>query len=57
MTDGPLSGRVAVVTGAAIPIAAGPQELVGTRLYLVGDGAAWVTGQTIFVDGGAVPRL
>lgn len=26
-------------------------------LYLVGDGAAWVTGQTIFVDGGAVPRL
>jgi NAD(P)-dependent dehydrogenase (short-subunit alcohol dehydrogenase family) len=42
---------------APIPIRAEPSELVGTLRYLVGDGAAWVTGQTIVVDGGAVPRL
>jgi NAD(P)-dependent dehydrogenase (short-subunit alcohol dehydrogenase family) len=42
---------------AAIPIRAEPSELVGTLRYLVGDGAAWVTGQTIVVDGGTVPRL
>jgi 3-oxoacyl-[acyl-carrier protein] reductase len=29
-----------------------PQDMVGTMLHLVGDGAAFVTGQTLVVDGG-----
>jgi NAD(P)-dependent dehydrogenase (short-subunit alcohol dehydrogenase family) len=41
----------------AVKIRGMPEDLVGTLLYLVGDGAAFVTGQTIFVDGGAVSRL
>jgi 3-oxoacyl-[acyl-carrier protein] reductase len=36
---------------------AGPQELIGTLRYLVSDAAAWVTGQTLIVDGGLTPRL
>ncbi len=31
-----------------------PEDLVGTLLYLVGEGAAFVTGQTIVVDGGSI---
>jgi len=42
---------------SAIPRKAGPGELVGTLRYLVGDGAEWVTGQTILVDGGTIARL
>jgi 3-oxoacyl-[acyl-carrier protein] reductase len=34
-----------------------PEHLVDTLRYLVSDGASFVTGQTIFVDGGAEPRL
>jgi 3-oxoacyl-[acyl-carrier protein] reductase len=41
----------------AIPLRADPDVLVGTLLYLCGEGAAWVTGQTLVVDGGATPRL
>lgn len=29
-----------------------PQDMVGTLLHLVGDGSAFVTGQTLVVDGG-----
>jgi 3-oxoacyl-[acyl-carrier protein] reductase len=49
--------RAQMIARAAVPIEAGPAELVGTLLYLCSDGASFVTGQTIFVDGGAVPRL
>jgi 3-oxoacyl-[acyl-carrier protein] reductase len=49
--------RNEMIGRAAIGIRAEPAELVGTLRYLVGDGAAFVTGQTIAVDGGAVPRL
>ncbi len=49
--------REEMIRRAAIPTRAEPRELVGTLRYLVGDGAAWVTGQTITVDGGAVPHL
>ena len=31
-----------------------PDDLVGTLLYLVGPGAAFVTGQTLYVNGGAL---
>lgn len=34
-----------------------PEHLVDTLRYLVSDGAGFVTGQTLFVDGGAEPRL
>ena len=31
-----------------------PEDLVGTALYLLSDLSAFVTGQTILVNGGAV---
>ena len=31
-----------------------PADLVGTLLYLAGEGASFVTGQTIVVDGGSI---
>jgi NAD(P)-dependent dehydrogenase (short-subunit alcohol dehydrogenase family) len=34
-----------------------PEDLVGTLLYLVSDASAWVTGQTIRVDGGWIKRV
>jgi len=40
-----------------IPLRARPDVLGGTLLYLCGDGAAWITGQTLIVDGGAATRL
>lgn len=49
--------RAQMIAREAVKIEAGPEELVGTLLYLCGDGARFVTAQTIFVDGGAVPRL
>jgi NAD(P)-dependent dehydrogenase (short-subunit alcohol dehydrogenase family) len=41
----------------SIPVRAQPDVLSGTLLYLCGEGAAWVTGQTLIVDGGAATRL
>ena len=29
-----------------------PQDLVGPMLFLISDAAAFVTGQTLYVDGG-----
>jgi NAD(P)-dependent dehydrogenase (short-subunit alcohol dehydrogenase family) len=40
-----------------VPIEGQPEHLVGTLRYLVGEGARFVTGQTIFVDGGAETRV
>lgn len=42
---------------APIPMKAGPEVLLGTLRHLVSDGAAWVTGQTMLVDGGITPRI
>jgi 3-oxoacyl-[acyl-carrier protein] reductase len=41
----------------AIPMRATPEVLVGTLLYLCGEGASWVTGQTLLVDGGGTQHL
>jgi 3-oxoacyl-[acyl-carrier protein] reductase len=41
----------------AVDVVGQPEHLVETLRYLVSDGAAFVTGQTIFVDGGAVIRV
>lgn len=46
-TDVPLQNR-------AIPREEVPDDLVGTLLWLCSEGAAFVTGQTIAVDGGSV---
>jgi 3-oxoacyl-[acyl-carrier protein] reductase len=43
---------------AMTPLAhrAGPEDLAGTLLFLCSDAAAWMTGQTLIVDGGLVVR-
>jgi NAD(P)-dependent dehydrogenase (short-subunit alcohol dehydrogenase family) len=40
-----------------IPKRAQPDELAGTLLFLCSDEAAWITGQTLSVDGGLALRL
>jgi NAD(P)-dependent dehydrogenase (short-subunit alcohol dehydrogenase family) len=47
----------ALLAQQAIPLRAQPEVLAGTLLYLCGEGAAWVTGQTLIVDGGAATRI
>jgi NAD(P)-dependent dehydrogenase (short-subunit alcohol dehydrogenase family) len=39
-----------------LPMRAGPDDLVGTLLFLCSDASAWMTGQTVVVDGGLVVR-
>ena len=39
-----------------LPQRAGPDDLVGTLLFLCSDVSAWMTGQTMIVDGGLVVR-
>jgi 3-oxoacyl-[acyl-carrier protein] reductase len=43
---------------AVTPLAhqAGPEDLTGALLFLCSDAAAWMTGQTLIVDGGLVVR-
>lgn len=38
----------------AIKRPGGPEDIVGTVLFLAGDDSGWVTGQTIMADGGLV---
>jgi NAD(P)-dependent dehydrogenase (short-subunit alcohol dehydrogenase family) len=45
--------RVRIVAQQCIPRPQGPDDLVGALLFLVSDGAAFVTGQALTVDGGA----
>ena len=33
------------------------EDLIGPLLFLCSDGAKWVTGQTLLVDGGSTPHL
>ena len=35
---------------------AGPADLNGSLLFLCSDDAAWMTGQTLVIDGGMVVR-
>jgi len=46
-----------MLAAAPINMKAGPEVLLGTLRHLVSDGAAWVTGQTMLVDGGITPRI
>ena len=39
-----------------LPRRAGPDDLVGTLLFLCSEASAWMTGQTMVVDGGLVVR-
>jgi NAD(P)-dependent dehydrogenase (short-subunit alcohol dehydrogenase family) len=45
--------RVKIVAQQCIPRPQGPDDLVGALLFLVSDGAGFVTGQALTVDGGA----
>jgi NAD(P)-dependent dehydrogenase (short-subunit alcohol dehydrogenase family) len=49
-----LIGENARIGGRSIQRDQVPDDLVGTLLYLVGEGASFVTGQTIVVDGGSI---
>jgi len=40
------------VSSRAIPRASHPDDITGTALFLAGEGAAYLTGQTLIVDGG-----
>lgn len=46
-----------LLSRAAIRQLHGPEVLVGTLRYLLSDDAAWVTGQTLIVDGGITRRV
>jgi NAD(P)-dependent dehydrogenase (short-subunit alcohol dehydrogenase family) len=39
-----------------LPHKAGPHDLTGALLFLCSEAAAWMTGQTLIVDGGMVVR-
>jgi NAD(P)-dependent dehydrogenase (short-subunit alcohol dehydrogenase family) len=41
-----------LVTGSFLGRMAEPEEIASAVLFLVGDGAAWITGQVLRVDGG-----
>lgn len=45
------------LAGASIKAEHGPDVLVGTLRHLCSDGAAWVTAQTLLVDGGITRRM
>ncbi|HVZ10183.1 SDR family NAD(P)-dependent oxidoreductase [Rhodopila sp.] len=47
-------GLEVIRTGQSIQRTLEPADLVGTILWLIGDGSRFVTGQTIAVDGGTV---
>ena len=47
----------ALVASAAIKRMGTVDDLVGTLLFLCSDASAWVTAQTLVVDGGITPRL
>ena len=47
-------GLEVIRTGQSIQRTLVPADLVGTILYLLGDGSGFVTGQTVSVDGGTV---
>ena len=47
-------GLEVIRTGQSIQRTLAPADLVGTILYLLGDGSGFVTGQTVSVDGGTV---
>lgn len=44
---------------AAVPLKheATPEDLIGALRFLTGDQAAWMTGQTLIVDGGVIKRF
>lgn len=61
----PLKGKAAIVTGAGGGIGRAyarglpfgePQDLVGGLVYLASVASDWVTGHTLNIDGGWIPR-
>ncbi|MET0181929.1 MAG: SDR family oxidoreductase, partial [Caulobacterales bacterium] len=53
---GALANMEAIVQGNAIKRLGTSRDLYGAVRYLCSDDAAWVTGQTVRVDGGATAR-
>ncbi|MFD9944699.1 SDR family NAD(P)-dependent oxidoreductase [Nonomuraea sp. NPDC059023] len=48
--------REAMIAAQALRRPGGPDDLTGTLMFLLGDGSAYLTGQTISVNGGLVHR-
>jgi 3-oxoacyl-[acyl-carrier protein] reductase len=64
IAPGSVSGRLAspavvehIVQGQLIKRRGAPDDLVGTLLFLCSERSAFITGQTILVDGGTVLRI
>jgi len=64
IAPGSVSGRLAsdamvqqIVQGQLIKRRGSPDDLLGTLLFLCSDHSAFITGQTILVDGGTVVRF
>ena len=56
MRNNPPVVQEMMTNAALMKRAAHPDELVGLMLYLASDAASFVTGATINIDGGLVPR-
>jgi NAD(P)-dependent dehydrogenase (short-subunit alcohol dehydrogenase family) len=52
--QGWLDSSNAIVASRAIKRDSRPEDMVGALLYLASDDSAFVTGQTLVVDGGSV---
>ncbi len=53
-TDHVAETRAKVIASRAIPRDGHPQDLLGALIFLASDDSAFVTGQTLVVDGGSV---
>jgi len=54
--NNPPAVQAAMAKAALLGRAAEPEEIVGLALYLASDASSFVTGTTINIDGGLVPR-
>jgi 3-oxoacyl-[acyl-carrier protein] reductase len=47
--------RKQIQNGLVMKRIGGPEEIVGTAIYLASDASSYMTGQLVVVDGGVLP--